>query len=580
MSQLILTVHTGFHDTAAALFEDYTLRAAVQLERLTRQKGDGSDPGPSIDEVLSICGATRKDVDVIGFSRGEFPTKFYRNVRGLRWIREKSREYLKKRTRRSMIHEILRYKTPQIDDIFKVHEFQRASGFRDDAHFYFYNHHEAHALAPLFFTQWDRALLVTADGGGDTVNYSHRHFADGTITTIYGGEECSLTRRPIDSLGNAYEMMTVALGFIRGRHEGKLTGLAAFGQPVLADQIEKRFFVGDTGRIFSDFRDYHEMHSFIRGLAANVRREDAAASIQQVLENVVLDSIGRLLQQQKARHLGLAGGVFANVRLNRVLAEQLPVDEIFIFPAMGDEGLPAGGALCYLLQRDGPPHWLAQRHRLRDMYFGRDYTNAIDDALAASARIRLTGEPPVDGAARRLNAGQIGAIYTGRMEYGPRALGARSILANPSRRETHDQLNRRLERSEFMPFAPVIAAEKAATVFDVNSVNAYACRFMTMTCNVKPQWRDRIAAVVHADGSARPQLIERETNPLYYDILTAFERESGLPVLVNTSFNVHEEPIVNKPSECIQALSDGRVDFIVTKRGIYERMSPSQLGNP
>ena len=247
---------------------------------------------------------------------------------------------------------------------------------------------------------------------------------------------------------------------------------------------------------------------------------------------------------------------------------------------MGDEGLPAGGALCYLLQRDGLPHWLAQRHLLRDMYFGRDYTDAIDDALAASARIRLTGEPPVDAAARRLNAGQIGAIYTGRMEYGPRALGARSILANPSRRETHDQLNRRLERSEFMPFAPVIAAEKAATVFDVNSVNAYACRFMTMTCNVKQQWRDRIAAVVHADGSARPQLIEREANPLYYDILTAFERESGLPVLVNTSFNVHEEPIVNKPSECIQALSGGRVDFIVTKRGIYERMSPSQLGNP
>ena len=258
-----------------------------------------------------------------------------------------------------------------------------------------------------------------------------------------------------------------------------------------------------------------------------MRREDAAASIQKVLENVVLGSIGRLLQQHQARHLGLAGGVFANVRLNRVLAEQLPIDEIFIFPAMGDEGLPAGGALCYLLQRDGLPHWLAQRHRLRDMYFGRDYTDAIDDALAASARIRLTGEPPVDGAARRLNAGQIGAIYTGRMEYGPRALGARSILANPARRETHDLLNRRLERSEFMPFAPVIAAEKAATVFDVNSVNAYACRFMTMTCNVKPQWRDRIAAVVHADGSARPQTIERDTNPLYYDILTAFERESG-----------------------------------------------------
>jgi len=157
------------------------------------------------------------------------------------------------------------------------------------------------------------------------------------------------------------------------------------------------------------------------------------------------------------------------------------------------------------------------------------------------------------------------------MEYGPRALGARSILANPSRRETHDLLNKRLARSEFMPFAPVIAADKASTVFDINEVNSYACRFMTITCNVKPQWRERIAAVVHIDGSARPQTIERETNPLYYDILAAFERESGLPVLVNTSFNVHEEPIVNKPSECLKALADGRIDFVVTTRGIYER---------
>jgi carbamoyltransferase len=223
------------------------------------------------------------------------------------------------------------------------------------------------------------------------------------------------------------------------------------------------------------------------------------------------------------------------------------------------------------LQRDGLPYWLSQRHSLRDLYFGRDYTDLIDDAMAAHPEIRRTNESSIDGAAIRLNAGQLGAIYVGRMEYGPRALGARSILANPSRRETHDLLNQRLSRSEFMPFAPVIAAEKAAMVFDVNPVNAYACRFMTITCNVKPEWRNRIAAVVHVDGSARPQIIERETNPLYYDILNAFERESGLPVLVNTSFNVHEEPIVNKPSECIRALLDGRIDFVVTTQGIYER---------
>jgi len=576
MSQLILTAHSGIHDAGAALFEDYRLLAAVQLERLTRYKCDGREhPDLAIDEVLSIAGKTRKDIDVAGFSRTEFPTIFYRNIRGVRWIREKYRKFVEKRTRRYMPREFLRYNTTHIDDIFKVDKFRHASGFRDDAKILFYNHHESHALAPLFYTDWNDALLVTADAGGDTVNYSYRHFTNGKLRTIYGGEECLLTPLPIDSIAYAYMTMTAALGFIPMRHEGKLTGLAAYGRPILADKIAARFSVDEAGRISSDFRDYPAMVEFIRGLARGVSREDASASIQQVLESTMLRSIARLLERNKARHLGLAGGVFANVRLNRILAEQLPIDEIFIFPAMGDDGMPAGGALCYLLQRDGLAHWLLQRHRLRDVYLGRDYTNLIDDAMAASSNIRRTTEASVEGAARRLNAGQLGAIFVGRMEYGPRALGARSILANPSRRETHDLLNKRLSRSEFMPFAPIITTEKAATVFDVNSVNAYACRFMTITCNVKPEWRERIAAVVHVDGSARPQTIERETNPLYYDILNAFERESGLPVLVNTSFNVHEEPIVNKPSECIRALLDGRIDFVVTTQGIYERISPS-----
>jgi carbamoyltransferase len=289
-----------------------------------------------------------------------------------------------------------------------------------------------------------------------------------------------------------------------------------------------------------------------------------------VLEDTMLLSVGRLLRRHPARHLGVAGGIFANVRLNRVLAEKLDLDEIFVFPPMGDEGLPVGGSLVYLLQRDGIAHWLKQRRRLKDVYLGRDYTDAVDATLSGIRGIRRLAGDPVEGTAKRLAAGEIGAIYTGRMEYGPRALGARSILANPSRRETHDLLNTRLDRTEFMPFAPVIAADKAAEVFDVNKVNAYACRFMTITCNVRPRWRDRIAAVVHVDGSARPQTIVRESNPLYFDILTAFGRTTGIPVLVNTSFNVHEEPIVNTPRECAQAVIDRRIDFVVTQQAIYE----------
>jgi carbamoyltransferase len=578
MPQTILTIHTGMHDASAALFEDYDLRAAVQLERLTRHKGDGrSYPDLCIDEVLGIAGMTRKDVDVVGVSRCEFPTEFYRNIRGARWLREKYRQYVEHNTRRFMVGEFRRYNTPRVEDVFNVEKFRRAGGYRDGAKVHFYNHHEAHALAALFYTQWDNALLVTADAGGDSVNYSHRYFADGALQTIYGGEECLLSPFPVDSLGWAYMYVTEALGFIPLRHEGKLTGLSALGEPVLAKEISSRFSVNDVGRVLTDFSGYDEMKSFLFGLVARTNRQDAAASIQKVLEDTMLLSVVRLLERHPARYLGVAGGTFANVRLNRLLAERLPIDQIFIYPAMGDEGMPAGGALCYLLQRDGLAQWTKWRRLLRDVYLGRDYTREIDDVLNAAPGIRRTAEEPIDGAARRLNAGQLGAIYTGRMEYGPRALGARSILANPSRRETHDLLNERLARSEFMPFAPVIAAEKAETVFDISNVNAYACRFMTITCNVKPEWRERITAVVHVDGSARPQTIERATNPLYYDILAAFERESGLPILVNTSFNVHEEPIVNKPEECVKALTDGRIDFVVTTRGIYEReaLNPS-----
>jgi carbamoyltransferase len=328
-----------------------------------------------------------------------------------------------------------------VEKFFDVASFRRDLGLRDDAVVHFYNHHQAHALPALFYTEWDDALLVTSDGGGDTVNHSHRHFANGALTTIYGGDECLTTPPPIDSLGHAYMSATQALGFRRNRHEGKLTGLSAMGEPVHAGEIGRHFHVDDAGRVNSDFRNNGAMLDLMRTIARNSRREDVAASIQNVLEDTMLASVRRLLERYPARHLGVAGGVFANVRLNRVLAERLGVAGIFVFPPMGDDGLPTGGALSYLLKRDGIARWLAMRRRLSDVYLGRDYTKRADCELGATPGIRWLPGDPVEASAKRLARGDIGAIYTGRMEYGPRALGARSILANPSRRETHDLLN-------------------------------------------------------------------------------------------------------------------------------------------
>lgn len=157
------------------------------------------------------------------------------------------------------------------------------------------------------------------------------------------------------------------------------------------------------------------------------------------------------------------------------------------------------------------------------------------------------------------------------MEFGPRALGARSILASPADAEINRRMNARLQRTEFMPFAPYVLAEDAERVFGVTPANRYAARFMTITTSVHEQWRPRIPAVVHVDGTARPQIVAEGATPLYAGILRAFKQATGLPVLVNTSFNAHEEPIINRPEECLGALLGDRIDFVVTQRGVYRR---------
>jgi carbamoyltransferase len=236
---------------------------------------------------------------------------------------------------------------------------------------------------------------------------------------------------------------------------------------------------------------------------------------------------------------------------------------------MGDGGLSVGAGLGFLLKRDGLPAWLKQRYRLDDLYLGYDYSHQIDKALRRCSDIRRLPGAPAEVATGLLVAGKVGAAYIGRMEFGPRALGARSILARPDDAAINDELDRRLDRSDFMPFAPYVLDEDAESVFEITPRNRYAARFMTITCAVRPEWKSRIPTVVHVDGTARPQIVRDRDNPLYADVLRRFRAATGLPVLVNTSFNAHEEPIVNQPAECLRALRDRRVDFVVTEQSCY-----------
>jgi carbamoyltransferase len=567
---LILGIHSGYHDACAALFDEYRMVSAVALERLTRRKIDGGRvPVEAIEECLDIAGCAPREVDAVVLGRAAFPSRYYTHLPAGRRIESRVRILLGREKHKSMERECVRYRRADSEAMFDVDAFLEDHRFRRGIPVRFFNHHLAHALPTLFHTDWQEALLYTADGGGDNVQYSIRAFRNGRLETLFGGDEELARPMRVDSLGLAYGFATQALGFRINRHEGKLTGLAAYGRPTLLPALAAHFAVDESGEIRSDFESYPAMRRFIFELAEGVAREDVACSVQHLLEDFVIEAVRRILVRRPLRRLGLAGGVFANVRLNQRLAEELPVDEVFVYPAMSDQGLAAGGALQFLLERDGMARWLERRYRLEHLYYGRDHGEAIDSLLGGDPRFLLLPGAPVAKAAELIHAGKAVALYARGMEYGPRALGARSILAAPVDAGINDALNKRLERSEFMPFAPVVLEEDAETVFELGPRLRYAARFMTVTCAVRPGWRERIPAVVHVDGTARPQVIGRAANPLYYDILAAYKALSGLPVLINTSFNVHEEPIINSPAECARALAEGRIDFVATARAVY-----------
>lgn len=561
----ILSIFDGPHDSAAALFDGYRIIAAMQKERLTREKKDGGRPDDCIDEVLAIAGAERSDVEVVVFQRANFARHLYRTdpLRRLRDAIKGNRQstrllyYVMAKAGKATPADVL--DIPAALDFYRLPQARPA----------FANHHFSHALPSLFFTDWDDALLYTADGSGDNVNYSHRVFKEGKIECFFGDDRWLHRPNRHESVARCYMYVTQALGFKPLHHEGKITGLAAFGRPILRDALLKPFRVGADGLIDSDFVDEATMRGHFVALCRGHSREDCAASIQAFAEEVILASVQRLLERTGVRRLGLAGGLFSNVKLNQRLAEECGLSEVFVVPPMGDEGLVIGGALQYLLERDGLAAWLKQRRRLDDVYWGREYADAGARFLRFNPAIERLPGTPAQTAADLMARGKAVAIFAKRMEYGPRALGARSIMASPERRDINDSLNKRLDRSEFMPFAPVVAEEDARRVFDVTDTNAYACRFMTITCNVRREWAERIPAVVHVDGTARPQIIRRADNPLYYDTLKAFQANTGLPAAINTSFNVHEEPIINTPEQAAEALMDNRVDYLLTEDGVY-----------
>ena len=410
-----------------------------------------------------------------------------------------------------------------------------------------YDHHLSHAAGAYFASGFERALIVTLDGYGSglagsvSVGEGHR------VRRIHGIEY------PY-SLGTFYESVTSSLGFKPSRHEGKIVGLAAYGDPnVLLDVLLSRFHQEPgTFRILESNNIY-----FSRHLSTLFPKIDVAAAYQRVLELIATNYIRHFIEQTGLDSVVLAGGVIANVKLNQRIFELAGVNKIFVYPNMGDGGCGTGAA--YLACRE----YLKERKPYSNVYFGPEFSESEIRESLQSSGLSCESHTPIEPViAKLIHEGHVVARFVGRMEYGPRSLGNRSILYRASEPEVNQWLNQRLGRTEFMPFAPATLFEERDRCYQNISGAELAARFMTITFDCTEFMKKTCPAAVHVDGTARPQLVSQESNASFYSVLKEYFNLSGNPSVINTSFNMHEEPIVNSPNDAIRAFLQGNLDYL------------------
>ena len=415
-------------------------------------------------------------------------------------------------------------------------------------------HHASHAASAYYTGPWAEAAVVTCDNLGDGECASAWHGRDGRLDPLWSVGAWH-------SPGQFYGEIASLLG-IDPMNAGKVTGLAARGDADRAiDLLRARLDVSSDGQRFRGprWRDRRRGAGSLRRIG-ELSREDVAAGAQRALEEALVPFVRRAVEQTGCRNVALAGGVFANVALNRVLSELPEVDGVWVHPGMSDQGIGLGAALLALARSEGG---LAPRP-MEHVYLGPSWTEAACAEAIERAGVTATRPPNLaEVAADLLVAGKAVARFDGAMEYGPRALGNRSILVRPDDSSVNDWLNRRLQRSEYMPFAPVSMARHARRLYAGMGPASACLPFMTIALPVLDAARQQHAGVVHVDGTARPQVLRRAHNPGMYGILAAFERRTGIPSLVNTSFNRHGEPIVCSPQEAIDTFRGARLDALL-----------------
>ncbi|MDH5721459.1 MAG: hypothetical protein OEZ13_12705 [Spirochaetia bacterium] len=417
------------------------------------------------------------------------------------------------------------------------------------------DHHDCHAYSAVMTSGWQNCFVVTLDAAGDGAS---------SKSYIYDNHKLKQVGMVpfFHSVGYYYGLITIYLGFKPGR-EGKVTGLSAHGNydktlPIFEKLInydKKKKTIKNYGQHYLD--NMNILKRELKGISP----KDIAAGIQTHLENILTAYISDLIQdniKEKNIRLALAGGVFANVLLNSKIAELPQVSDIFIHPNMGDGGLATGAALAVLKKLSID----AKSVRMNHVYLGHVYKD--DDIIHEFEKHKVKYKIPDNiekEIAKLLSKGKVIARFEGAMEYGPRALGHRSILYSAKDNSVNTWLNKRLKRTEYMPFAPAVLEEIADKYFILKN-KAFACEFMTIVCEATELAKKKCPAVVHIDGTARPQIVKKNISPSYWKILNEYKKITGVGVLVNTSFNMHEEPIIENPMQAVKAFKQAKLDAL------------------
>jgi carbamoyltransferase len=597
----IMGVSCYYHDSAAVLLKDGDLIAAAEEERFTRRKHDFGFPHHAIEFCLEQAGIRSQDLDYVVFYEKPL-LKFERILQSTLQTFPQSYAVF----RESMItwfNEKLWIKSQILTKL----------DLPEDK-LLFVEHHLSHAASALFCSPFEDAALITIDGVGEwttaTIGYGTAHWPDREQPKPNAIDLFGETRFP-HSLGLLYSAFTAFLGFRVNNGEYKVMGMAPYGEPSRVDDVYKLIDVGNDGSFHLDMSYFAFHHSTKSSFSQkfidlfgeprvhdadfyvphmlpnsnkshwdestaliNQRYADIAASIQRVTEETLLKMANYVYERTGSKNLCMAGGVALNSVANGRIARETPFERIFIQPAAGDSGGALGAALYAHHVMLAKP----RRFTLEHAYYGKGYRpSEMKDAIDASG-YRYTTCEDVDQRAMLivddLLAGRVIGLYQGRFEWGPRALGNRSILADPRSGTMKDKVNETIKyREPFRPFAPVVLEKRASDFYKGidDAAELYPLRYMLMVYPTVDGQGEKIQAVTHEGGTGRLQTVRREWNPLYYRAIELFGEATGVPVLLNTSYNLRGEPIVNKPENALNTFHNSELDTLYMEHFVVRK---------